>query len=311
MSVADTPMTREGLSEAEKGVLFSLLAHLVWGGMAVYFGLIRHISPIEIAAHRGLWALPIAAIIVWWLAQYREVWKAIASPRTLAILTLTGAIIVFNWGFYVWSIEVGRTLESSLGYYINPLLNVVAGYLFLGERFTRAQIVAIGLATIAVLIQTFAAGVFPWLGLMLAVTFCLYGFLRKTIPVGPTQGFLIETGIIAVPLLLAELWLASRGQARFGGNVFDTAMLMGCGALTASSLVLFAASIKRLRFSTAGLLQYISPSLVFLIAVFIFGEPMDKWKLLSFVIIWIALAIFSVSTIRGERSRRAEVEAPI
>jgi chloramphenicol-sensitive protein RarD len=170
---------------------------------------------------------------------------------------------------------------------------------------------AIGLAAVAVLIQTFAAGVFPWLGLMLAVTFCLYGFLRKTIPVGPTQGFLIETGIIAVPLLLAELWLASRGQARFGGNVFDTAMLMGCGALTASSLVLFAASIKRLRFSTAGLLQYISPSLVFLIAVFIFGEPMDKWKLLSFVIIWIALAIFSVSTIRGERSRRAEVEAPI
>jgi chloramphenicol-sensitive protein RarD len=311
MSVADTPMTREGLSEAEKGVLFALLAHLVWGGMAFYFGLIRHISPVEIAVHRGLWSLPIAALIVWWLAQYREVWKAVASPRILAILTLTSGIIVFNWGFYVWSIEVGRTLESSLGYYINPLLNVVAGYLFLGERFTRAQLVAIGLAVVAVLIQTFAAGVFPWLGLMLAVTFCLYGFLRKTIPVGATQGFLIETGIIAVPLLLAEVWLASRGQARFGGSLFDTAMLMGCGALTASSLMLFAASIKRIRFSTAGLMQYISPSLVFLTAIFVFGEPMDKWKLLSFVIIWIALAIFTISAIRGERNRRAGVVAPI
>jgi chloramphenicol-sensitive protein RarD len=311
MSAADQSMTRESLSEAEKGVLFAVMAHLVWGGMAVYFGLIRHISPVEIAVHRGLWSLPIAALIVWWLAQYRDVLKAVASPRTLAILMLTSGLIVFNWGFYVWSIEVGRTLESSLGYYINPLFNVVAGYLFLGERFTRAQIVAIGLAAVAVLIQTFAAGVFPWLGLMLAATFCLYGFLRKTIPVGPTQGFLIETGIIAVPMLLAELWLASRGLARFGGNFFDTAMLMGCGALTASSLVLFAASIKRLRYSTVGLLQYISPSLVFLTAVFIFGEPMDKWKLLSFVIIWVALAIFSVSTIRGGRSRRLGVEAPV
>ncbi len=304
-------MTRASLGEAEKGVLFAVLAHLVWGGMAVYFGLIRHISPLEIAVHRGLWSLPIAALIVWWLAQYRDVLKAVASPRTLAILTLTSGLIVFNWGFYVWSIEVGRTLESSLGYFINPLLNVVAGYLFLGERFTRAQIVAIGLAAVAVLVQTFAAGVFPWLGVMLATTFCLYGFLRKTIPVGPTQGFLIETGIIAIPMLLAELWLASRGEARFGGNVFDTTMLMGCGALTASSLVLFTASLKRIRYSTAGLLQYISPSLVFLTAVFIFGEPMDKWKLLSFVIIWMALAIFSVSTIRGERSRRLAVEAPV
>jgi chloramphenicol-sensitive protein RarD len=311
MSAADPAMTREGLSEAEKGVAFAVMAHLVWGGMAVYFGLIRHISPIEIAVHRGLWSLPIAALIVWWLAQYRDVLKTLASPRSLAILTLTSGLIVFNWGFYVWSIEVGRTLESSLGYYINPLLNVVAGYLFLGERFTRAQIVAIVLAAIAVLIQTFAAGVFPWLGLMLATTFCLYGFLRKTIPVGPTQGFLIETAIIAVPLLLAELWLAGRGEARFGGSLFDTAMLMGCGALTVSSLVLFTASIKRLRYSTAGLLQYISPSLVFLTAVFVFGEPMDKWKLLSFAIIWIALAIFSVSAIHGERSRRLGVQAPV
>ncbi|MGQ0485580.1 MAG: EamA family transporter RarD [Hyphomicrobiales bacterium] len=311
MSAALPPMIREGLSEAEKGVLFAVIAHLVWGGMAFYFGLIRHISPVEIAVHRGLWSLPIAALIVWWLAQYRDVLQAVASPRILAILTLTSGLIVFNWGFYVWSIEVGRTLESSLGYYINPLLNVVAGYLFLGERFTRAQILAIGLAAVAVLIQTFAAGVFPWLGLMLAATFCLYGFLRKTIPVGPTQGFLIETAIIAVPLLLAELWLASRGQARFGGSLFDTAMLIGCGALTASSLVLFTASIKRIRYSTAGLLQYISPSLVFLTAIFIFGEPMDAWKLLSFVIIWIALAVFSISAIQSERSRRAGLTAPL
>jgi chloramphenicol-sensitive protein RarD len=276
--------------------------------MAVYFGFLRHVSPMEIAVHRGLWSIPCAALVIWWLGQHKDVLKAVASPRNLAILTLTSAIIVLNWGFYVWSIEVGRTLESSLGYYINPLMNVVMGYLFLGERFNRLQMVALVLAIIAVLIQTFAAGVFPWLGLMLASTFCLYGFLRKTIKVGPTQGFFIEVCIIAVPLMLVQFWLARHGMAKFGGVTSDTLLLMGCGVMTSTALIFFAASLKRLRYSTAGLLQYISPSLVFLTAVFIFGEPLDKWRMLSFVIIWIALAIYSYSAIRDEKTRRADLE---
>jgi chloramphenicol-sensitive protein RarD len=308
MSIAEQSVSPRGMSDTEKGVMFAVMAHLVWGGMAVYFGLIRHISPAEIAVHRGLWALPIAALIVWYLGQYKDVFKAIASPRILATLALTSALIVFNWGVYVWSIEAGRTLESSLGYFINPLMNVVMGYLFLGERFARPQIVALGLAVVAVLIQTVSAGVFPWLGLMLASTFCLYGFLRKTIDVGPTQGFLIEVSISAVPLLLTQSWLISRGMAHFAANGFDTLMLMGCGVLTASALILFAASIRRIRYSTSGLLQYLSPSLVFLTAVFIFGEPLDTWKLASFAIIWLALAIFTLTTIRDERNRRQQAE---
>jgi chloramphenicol-sensitive protein RarD len=307
MSVAEQSHS-VGLTEAEKGVLYAILAHLTWGAMAVYFGFLRHVSPMEIAVHRGLWSIPCAALVIWWLGQHKDVLKAVASPRNLAILTLTSAIIVLNWGFYVWSIEVGRTLESSLGYYINPLMNVVMGYLFLGERFNRLQMVALVLAIIAVLIQTFAAGVFPWLGLMLASTFCLYGFLRKTIKVGPTQGFFIEVCIIAVPLMLVQFWLARHGMAKFGGVTSDTLLLMGCGVMTSTALIFFAASLKRLRYSTAGLLQYISPSLVFLTAVFIFGEPLDKWRMLSFVIIWIALAIYSYSAIRDEKTRRADLE---
>jgi chloramphenicol-sensitive protein RarD len=297
---------KTGLSSAEKGVIYAVCAHLTWGAMAVYFGFMRHINPMEIAVHRGLWSIPCAAIIIWWLGQYKDVLKAIASPRNMAILTLTSSIIVLNWGFYIWSIEAGRTLESSLGYYINPLMNVVMGYLFLGERFNRLQLVALVFACVAVLIQTFAAGVFPWLGLMLASTFCLYGFLRKTIQVGPTQGFFIEVCIIAVPLLLVEFWLASKGETHFGGSMKDTLLLMGCGAMTTSALVFFAASIKLLRYSTAGLLQYISPTLVFLTAIFMFHEPMDKWKLLSFIILWIGLAIYSFSALLEERNRRAE-----
>jgi chloramphenicol-sensitive protein RarD len=303
-TIEDSPKT--GLAPAEKGVIYAVCAHLTWGAMAVYFGFMRHINPMEIAVHRGLWSIPFAAIIIWWLGQYKDVLKAIASPRNMAILALTSSIIVLNWGFYIWSIEVGRTLESSLGYYINPLMNVVMGYFFLGERFNRLQLVALVLACAAVLIQTFAAGVFPWLGLMLASTFCLYGFLRKTIKVGPTQGFFIEVCIIAVPLLLVEFWLASKGEMHFATNAKDTLLLMGCGAMTTSALVFFAASIKLLRYSTAGLLQYISPTLVFLTAIFMFHEPMDKWKLLSFIILWIGLAIYSYSALRDERNRRAE-----
>jgi chloramphenicol-sensitive protein RarD len=298
--------SKTGFSPAEKGVIYAVCAHLTWGAMAVYFGFMRHINPMEIAVHRGLWSIPFAAIIIWWLGQYRDVLKAIASPRNMAILALTSSIIVLNWGFYIWSIEVGRTLESSLGYYINPLMNVVMGYLFLGERFNRLQLVALVFAGIAVLIQTISAGVFPWLGLMLASSFCLYGFLRKTIKVGPTQGFFIEVCIIAMPLLLVELWLRSNGEMHFGSNVRDTLLLMGCGAMTTSALVFFAASVKLLRYSTVGLLQYISPTLVFLTAIFMFHEPMDKWKLLSFIILWIGLAIYSFSALMEEKNRRAE-----
>ncbi len=308
MTVAHETTVSRTLTDAEKGVMLAVAAHLIWGGMAVYFGLIRHISPIEIAVNRGGWSLPIAAAVVWYMGAWGEVWRAITNLRTLAILTLTSVLVVFNWGFYVWSIEVGRTLESSLGYFINPLLNVVMGYLFLGERFTGPQKLALALATVAVLIQTLALGHFPWLGLTLASTFCLYGFLRKTVSVGPIPGFFVEVGIIFLPLLGAQWWLISRGEAHFGGTVFDTAMLMGCGVMTAASLMLFAASLRRIRYSTAGLLQYISPSLVFLTAVFIFQEPLNPLKLLSFVIIWVALGIFSVAAIRDDRSRRASAE---
>ena len=307
MTVAHESSLPRTLTNAEKGVILAVMAHLVWGGMAIYFGMLRHVSPIEIAVNRGLWSLPIAGLVVTYLGQWGEVWGAVTNLRNLSILALTSGLVVFNWGFYVWSIQEGRTLESSLGYFINPLLNVVMGYVFLGERFTMPQKLALGLASVAVLIQTVALGHIPWLGLMLAVTFCLYGFLRKTIPVGPTQGFFIEVAIVALPLVAAQAWLISKGEAHFGGTLFDSSMLIGCGVMTAASLMLFASSIRRIRYSTAGLLQYISPSLVFLTAVFIFGEPLDTLKLVSFVIIWVGLGIFSVAAIRDERNRRQDV----
>jgi chloramphenicol-sensitive protein RarD len=296
----------EGLSPAQRGVMYCIIAHLFWGTMAAYFGLIRHIPAYEIAVHRGLWSLPIAIAVVWWLGQGSDVRRALTTPKTLWTLLLTSSLVLFNWGFYIWSIEVGRTLESSLGYFINPLFNIIAGYLFLGERFTRLQVVAIVLAAAGVVLQTVATGVFPWLGMMLGLSFSIYGLIRKTVDVGPTQGFLVEILLLFVPLLVFQYWLAGQGMASFGGTTFDTLMLIGCGALTSGALIFFSASLKLIRYSTAGILQYISPSLVFLTAVYIFGEPMDAWKLFSFILIWIALAIYTWGSLREDRRQRSQ-----
>lgn len=287
---------------------YGITAHLFWGVMAYYFKLLDGASPVEIAVHRGLWSLAIAGLVIWLLGQFDDVRRALASPRILATLLFTSLLIVFNWGFYVWSIQNGRTIEASLGYYINPLLNVVAGAVFLGERFTRMQVLAIGLAVIAVLIQTIAAGVVPWLGLMLGSTFCLYGLIRKTVDVGATQGFFIEVLIIFPPALALALWMGSTGEAVFLTTQFYTLMLIGCGILTAGALLFFAAAIRRIRYSTAGLMQYISPSLVFLTAVFIFGEPMNAWRWLSFALLWVALVIYSYPAIKEGRKMQAAEE---
>ncbi len=293
-----------GLSTPQLGVLFCVIAHLFWGVMAPYFGLIRHIPAIEIAVNRGLWSLPIALVVVLAFKQWDDIRAILKNPRTLLILAFTGSIIIFNWGFYVWSIEVGRAIESSLGYFINPLLNVVAGYLFLGERFKPAQMVAIGLATVAVVLMSYASGAVPWLGLMLGGSFCLYGLVRKQVAVGPTQGFLIEVAVLFLPLLVLQGMLIRNGTAHLGDNWFDTLMLIGCGPLTAGALIFFAAAIKRIRYSTAGILQYISPSLVFLTAVFIFKEPMSGLKWAAFVLLWIALGIYSWSALQEDRKKQ-------
>ena len=226
----------KSLSEEHKGVVFAIIAHLFWGGMAIYFGLLRHVMPLEIAINRGLWSIPVAALVLSYLGQWREVATVMKSPRNVLLLLLTGTIVLFNWTFYIWCIQQGRTLDASLGYFINPLLNVVAGYIFLHERFTKPQMLAIALATFAVIFETVATGNFPFIGLALGGSFCIYGLMRKTIAVGPVPGFFVETAMIAVPLLLAELWLGQQGQAHFGDNTFDTLMLMGCGALTSGAL---------------------------------------------------------------------------
>jgi len=297
--------TVSDLSDAQKGVIFLLVAHLIWGAMAFYIKLLDHVSPVEVAVHRGLWSLPFAAGMLFVLGNSSEARMALRSPRTFLLLAFCSSLIVFNWGFYVWSIQQGRAAEAALGYYINPLMNVLVGYVFLHERFTRIQTVALIIVVIAVIVQTIAVGAFPWLGLSLAATFCLYGYIRKQVPVNSVASFFIEIFILAPFALLYLAWTMSRGTTVFLTSVPDTFLLMGLGFFTAATLMLFGSAVKRVRYSTVGLLQYISPSIVFLIAVFAFHEPMNELRWLSFMLIWLGLAVFSYAVVKEDRSRRA------
>ncbi|GAB4349635.1 MAG: EamA family transporter RarD [Oricola sp.] len=285
--------------EPLSGFAYALGAYLLWGLMPFYMKAVDHIPAYEVVAHRVIWSVPVAGVILLALGRTADLKAALRSPRTLALAALTAGLISINWGIYVWSIAAGRTVEAALGYYINPLLNVLLGALFLGERFTRLQAVAIGLAVIAVVILTLKAGGLPWISLALAGSFGIYGFLRKTLPIGPTQGFMLEVLLLSVPALAIIAWLSARGVSHFGQTgAGDVGLLLLAGPVTALPLILYAFGAKALRYTTIGIVQYITPTLIFLTAVFIFGEPFSHWQLIAFVFIWSALALYTVSLFR-------------
>lgn len=291
-------------SEPLAGFAFALGAYFLWGGMPLYMKAVSHIPAWEVVAHRALWSVPVAGVLLIVLRRTADLRNALRSPKTLALAALTAGLISINWGIYVWAIAADRALETALGYYINPLVNVVLGAIFLGERFTRLQAIAIACAVIAVAILTFKAGGLPWVSLTLACSFGVYGFLRKTLPIGPTQGFMLEVMLLSVPALAIVAWLTATGTGHFGQTgVADMGLLMLAGPVTAVPLILYAFGAKELRYTTMGILQYIAPTLIFLTAVFIFGEPFSHWQLIAFLFIWAALVIYTVSLFRRSPKR--------
>ncbi|MDA0924563.1 MAG: EamA family transporter RarD [Proteobacteria bacterium] len=286
------------------GFAYAVSAYLMWGFLPLYMKAITHIPPVEIIAHRILWSVPIAGLILIALGRTGDVMRALKTPRMLGMAAVTAALISVNWGVYVWAIANDRALDAALGYYINPLFSVALGAILLREKLARAQWVAVGLAGLAVAILTISASVLPWVALVLMTTFGIYGFLRKTLPIGPNQGFLLEV-LLLCPLALAYLaWLGPSGQF-FAGIWQDTALLIGTGAVTAVPLMLYANGAKGLRLSTIGLLQYIAPTMIFLIAVFIFNEPFGPARAVAFPLIWAALILYTVTLIRNARTGRA------
>lgn len=303
----------EGLNEADaadartqarKGVLYALLAYGLWGFYGLFFGALGHIDDLEVVAHRAFWSVPIALGALWGFGKLTDLAPIMADRGLMARLLVTSFLVALSWVVFIWAVTSGRTLETSLGYYINPLLNVVIGFTLLGERLTRPQVVAVGIAFLAVAVQTVAAGVFPWVALLLAGSFAAYGYMRKTMPVGPIQGFLVEALLLSVIGGAIIAWLAWRSELSFGANATDTLLLIACGPMTALPLMWFAAGARRISFSTLGILQYIAPSGLFLTAILAFGEPLDRWRLATFLLIWMALAIYSLEAWRLDRRDR-------
>lgn len=292
----DSLPIRTGAEDARRGFFLALAAYLLWGLLPLYIKLVGHIPILEVVAHRVIWSVPIAAAVLIWLGRTGDFFTALKSPRMLRMAALTAVLISINWSIYLWAIVYDRAIEGALGYYINPLVNVVVGALLLGEKLDRLQIVAVALAALAVAILTIEQGVLPWISLSLALSFAAYGYFRKTLPIGPSQGFLLEVLILSVPAIGYIIWLTATGQGHFISSGWtDTLLLIGCGAVTAIPLLLFSFGARLLRFSTIGMMQYIAPTMVFLIAVFIFREPFGQTQAIAFGLIWAALALYSWS----------------
>lgn len=291
-------------ARARRGFLLALGAYFLWGLLPFYMKAVAHLPLAEVIANRVVWSVPIAACVLVWAGRTADFKAAIRSPRSISMAALTAVLISINWGIYVWAIAVDRTVETALGYYINPLVNVVVGALLLGERLDRLQIAAVALAAIAVAVLTVDAGKLPWVSLALAFSFAAYGFFRKTLPIGPSQGFLLEVLLLSVPALCYIGYLIATGQDHLiSSSATDTALLIGCGPITAVPLLLFAFGARLLRLSTIGIMQYIAPTMVFLIAVLIFDEPFGTIQAIAFALIWTALAMYSWSMFKGREVR--------
>jgi chloramphenicol-sensitive protein RarD len=300
---ASVPLAKN--EDSPRGFAFALTAYLLWGFLPIYMKAVAHISPAEVIAHRIVWSLPLAGIVLLVLGRTGDIRTALSSPRMLAMAALTASLITVNWGTYVWAIGAGHSLDAALGYFINPLFSIFLGAVLLKEKLQPLQIAAIVLAALAVGILALDSGGIPWVALTLAISWGFYALLRKTLPLGPNQGFFLEVLILSGPALLYILYLEfGSGQGHlYRTGLADTTLLLGCGVITAVPLMIYANGAKLLKLSTIGIMQYIAPTMIFLIAVFVFHEPFGTARMIAFPLIWAGLFLYSWSMLKGSRGR--------
>jgi chloramphenicol-sensitive protein RarD len=296
-------MTADQQSRA--GLLYGLGAYLMWGFLPIYFKALAAVGPTEIVAHRIVWSLFFLAALVGIWKRWPAVRAALGS-RVLLTLVITAALIGINWLVWIWAVTNGHVLEGSLGYYLNPLVNVLLGVVLLGERLTPARTFAVLLAAAGVAVLAFGAGDGLWISLTLAASFALYGYVRKVAPVEAVEGLAIETAILTPLALGWILWLEASGAGGLGASPVTTLLLVLAGAVTAIPLLLFTAAAKRLPYSTLGFLQYIAPSIQFLLAVLVYGERLTSAHLICFGAIWTALVIYAAEGWRLNRAAAAD-----
>ncbi|TMP71070.1 EamA family transporter RarD [Pseudoalteromonas sp. S1609] len=292
-------------TEQRKGAIFACLAFFMWGLAPIYFKMIQHVSAFEILMHRVIWSVVFLIVVVSVLSYWDKIKRILIQPKLILMLVVTSTLLGFNWGLFIWAINNNHMLDASLGYYINPLLNVLLGMVFLNERLRKLQGVAVALAFTGVLLQLISFGSFPVVAFSLATSFALYGLLRKKLQVDALPGILIEA-LILLPVALTYWWLMVPTEtSNLPVNDWLTnALLVSAGIVTTLPLLCFTGAAKRLQYTTLGFFQYIGPSLMFILAVVFYGEVFDAERVITFACIWSALAIFSWDSYHQSRKRR-------
>lgn len=300
------------MGETTKGMIAIVAACTIWGLSALYWNMVSHVPPLEVLAHRTLWSLVFFGIVLAVRGRLHEVFRLVARPGEAWKVLLAALTISANWFLFIYSVQIDRVVEASLGYYIFPLVAVLFGMVFFGEHLGRVRGLAVGLAALAVVVLTVGLGAAPWISLMLAITFGSYGVIKKGLDAGPVISVTAEVAMLTP---LALVWLAGvhvggwsgvtgTNYGAFGSDPGASLVLIGAGVLTATPLILFSYGARRLPLGMTGLLQYINPSLQFLVAAAIFAEPITRWHWIAFPLIWIAVALFSVESLRQDRAAR-------
>lgn len=297
-------------AEFKKGILFALGAHLLWGILPIYWRFIHGISAFEILAYRIILAMVFMILMIFILkksqALKHDINQLVAHPIQLVAIIIAGYVITINWGTFIWAVSNGHVLQTSLGYYINPLVSVLLAFIFLKERFNKFETLAIVSAAIGVIYMTMKIGEFPIISLMLAFSFGIYGLLKKLVRVEAMSGIAIECIVTAPAGLIYIIYLWQAHQSSVGLNM-STFLLLFSGAVTAVPLILFSAGARRIPLSLTGFIQYVSPTIIFLLGIFVFKETFDIHQFITFIFIWIGIALYSISQyIKMKRSPRPE-----
>jgi chloramphenicol-sensitive protein RarD len=301
------------VEERRLGVAAGLAAYSLWGLFPLYFPLLEPAGGLEIVAHRVLWSLVFVGLLLTAVRRWGNVRAAVADRRTVLVLAGAAVLIAANWLIFVYGVNSGHVVETSLGYFINPLVSVLLGVVVFSERLRPLQWVAVGIAAVAVGVLTVDYGRPPWIALSLAATFGLYGLMKKVVRVEAAPGLFVETALVALPAVAVLAVLQADGSATFGGEgAGHAALLLSSGVATAVPLLLFAAAARRIPLSTVGLLQYVTPLMQLAIGVFVYDEPMPPARLVGFAIVWLALAVFTADSLRHARaSNRRPVTEPL
>jgi len=292
-------------NEQRKGGIFACLAFFMWGLAPIYFKQIQYVSAFEILTHRVVWSVVFLVLVVSVLKYWDKVKRIVVQPKIMFMLLITSSILGFNWGLFIWAVNNNHMLDASLGYYINPLLNVLLGMLFLGERLRKLQGFAVFLAFAGVVLQLVSFGSFPVVAFSLATSFAIYGLLRKKLPVEALPGILLEA-LILLPVALIYWWvMAPTPTSDLVVNDWHTnTLLISAGIITTLPLLCFTGAAKRLQYTTLGFFQYIGPSLMFMLAVVFYDEVFDAERVITFACIWSALAIFTWDSYHQSRKRK-------